>query len=135
MRWIKLVSWIVLVVAVGVLIGSVPIEKSYESKASLVQRIQVDEAASLFGEAGTPIGSPQMLIIEDSGAFLEGKSKEGARLVSEGYLSDKKIYPLQLQTVHVVARYTRIGAGVAALLAAIVLALIKKGPKHEVYLH
>ena len=135
MRWIKLVLWIVFVGGVGVLLASIPVEKRYESKASLIQRIQVDEAASLFGEAGTPIGSPQMLIIEDSGAFMEGKTPNGAKMVSEGYLTKKKIYPLQLQTVHVVARYARIGAGVAALLAAIALALIKKGPKHEVYLH
>lgn len=135
MRWIKVVLWIVFIGGFAVLLGSIPLEKNYESKASLIQRIQVDEAASLFGEAGTPIGSPQMLIIEDPGAFLEGKTPDGAKMVNEGYLTKRKIYPLQLQTVHVVVRYTRIGSGVAALLAAIALALIKKGPRHEVYLH
>ena len=126
MRWIKLVLWIVFVGGIGVLLALIPVEKSYESKASLIQRFQVDEAASLFGEAGTPIGSPQMLIIEDSGAFLEGKTPGGARMVNEGYLTKRKIYPLQLQTVHVVARYTRIGAGVAALLTGGLLLLLKR---------
>lgn len=91
-------------------IATVPVERSYERKAVNIQRVERDASADLFGDVGTLIGSPQKLIIEDPKAFLEGKSPEGARYVSESYLREHKIYPLQLKTVSITASLVRTGA-------------------------
>jgi hypothetical protein len=77
-----------------------------------VQRLEPSNSAisSLFGDGadgannasgggGTPIGSPQLLIIDDQAAFLPGTAVGGARLVSDTYLREKSIYPLQAKTV------------------------------------
>ena len=90
-------------------ISSFPIENSYKGKAQLVQRMRIDDASALFGESGTPVGSPQELIIEDPRAFTGDKTPEGAAIVNEGYLEKNKIYPLQIKTVSYVAGLARIG--------------------------
>jgi len=91
-------------------------ERSFESRATLVQRVERDETAELFGDPGTPIGSPQRLIIDDEGAFLPGEGEGGARLVNEKYLKEKGIYLLQMKTVNLMADMTRWGAGAGFLL-------------------
>lgn len=105
----------------GLMVGiaSIPLESSYRGKARLVQRMRIDEASALFGEPGTPVGSPQRLIIEDGQAFTGSKTADGAEIVDEGYLEKNKIYPLQLQTVTFVAGWVRVlgfGFAVAGFL-------------------
>lgn len=114
------VALIVLVVASLVaLVASFVAERSYASQAKLVQRVLVDQAAfELFGETGTPIGEPELMIITDSKAFLGKKTDEGAEIVSEQYLKDHNVYPLQLKTVRYVAGLIRIASLVVLVLAA-----------------
>lgn len=92
--------------------------------AQLVQRVEVsaDTGASLFGgaETGTPIGSPQLLIVRDEQAFLPGSGAGGVRLISEGYLREHQIYPLQAKTVWFIRDMLLLGA-LALLVLGIAL--------------
>ncbi len=81
-------------------------------------------AAELFGDEGTPIGSPQMMIIDHPDAFLEGRTEEGALKVSERYLEEKGIYPLQLQTVRLFTGTARIASLLAGALCALIWAFV-----------
>ena len=87
--------------------------------AQLVQRVapNSEAGAALFGPSGegTQIGSPQLLIVHDEGAFLPGIGVDGARLVSEQYLREREIYPLQAKTVWFVRNMLLLGS--LALLA------------------
>lgn len=102
--------------------------QSFAGRAQLVQRIQEDKAgAELFGDsAGTPIGSPQMLIIQDPGAFLPGEGENGAKLVSQDYLDKNKIYPLQLQTVDFFANTTMLTGGIGGVLLLVAGNLLRR---------
>ncbi|MCH8275250.1 MAG: hypothetical protein IH851_10715 [Armatimonadetes bacterium] len=108
----------VMFLAVLTLVVTIPVYQSYASRAQLIQRVEVDEASFLLlGEPGTFIGSPQMMIIDDSGAFIEGEGPEGARLVNDIYLRENGIYPLQLKTVGFVMGLARWVSGGAIALA------------------
>ncbi|HMS57200.1 MAG TPA: hypothetical protein PKA27_17585 [Fimbriimonadaceae bacterium] len=120
-RWAKLLFG---VAGLALLLGAATffVEKSYADKAVLVQRVQIDSAASgLFGESEpTPIGSPQLMIIDDPKAFLTSGDPNGARLVDDAYLQEKGIYPLQLKTVEFTAGTVRLAAfGIGGLLAVL----------------
>ncbi|AFZ69317.1 hypothetical protein [Deinococcus peraridilitoris] len=88
-----------LILAVSILVGAVFTTRG----AQLVQRVEpgTTGSASLFGDSGqgTLIGSPQLLIIRDEQAFLPGRGPAGSRLVSEQYLREHQLYPLQAKTV------------------------------------
>lgn len=92
----------------------------YGRDAQLVQLVTPSSAAasSLFGDSGpgTPIGSPQEMVIRDPAAFLEGRTAGGARYVSDTYLKAQNIYPLQLKTVRFVQ-----GAAAAGFAAALLV--------------
>ena len=94
--------------------------------SQLVQRVQpaTQAESSLFGDSasastpGTPIGSPQQMIIRDQAAFLPGSGEGGVRYVSDTYLTEKGIYPLQLKTVNLFRNAATLGfLALAALLA------------------
>lgn len=91
-----------LLLALGGAVGAAWVTR----EAQWVQRIEPssDEETSLFGGAdeATRIGSPQLVIIRDRAAFLPGEGPDGSRLVSEQYLREQKIYPLQAKTVRFV---------------------------------
>jgi hypothetical protein len=106
----------VAILAVLAMVGAFVTEQSFASRAVLAQRVERDETAELFGDAGTPIGSPQRLIIDDEGAFLPGEGEGGARLVSEKYLTEKGIYPLQLKTVSLISGIAKWGSGAGLLV-------------------
>lgn len=109
------------------LVATFPLESSFASRAKKVQRVQIDAASSLFDEAGVPIGTPQEMIIDDPKAFLGKKDESGAELVSENYLQEKGIYPLQLQTVRFLMGNARIGLGIGAVAFAVAgLLLVRK---------
>ena len=73
----------------------------FSNRAERVQRVVPhDEAtAALLGEVGTPVGRPDDYIIFDENAFLAETAADGARLVSEPFLEENGVYPLQLKTV------------------------------------
>ena len=104
------------------LLGSIIVPKVLSSKAQLTQRMTPYDAdtAALTGDAGTTVGEPQMMIIDDERALLKGKGENGARLVDDNYLRAKGIYPLQVKTVNFTAGLIRLGtttvAGIGFLL-------------------
>jgi hypothetical protein len=91
----------------------------FDSRAVNVQRIDPHPAdlAALLGEAGTPIGSPQRLLIFDDKAFVSGTSPDGAKLVSETYLLENNIYPLQWKTLEFIRNIVVLVAGLTGFLA------------------
>ena len=122
--------WTVTLVAVLsalVLAASFPVVSTYRGKAIYAQRVEFDEAAaSLFGDTNPyqEIGSPQYLVIEDKAALLPGKTKDGAQMVSENYLREKKVYPLQLKTVDFVGSLIQQASGAALVVSLLLLALM-----------
>jgi hypothetical protein len=89
-----------------------------ESRAVLAQRVDPHspELAAVLDEAGTPIGSPQRLVLFDDRVFLEGKSIDGARLVNEKFLSENNVYPLQWKTVEFFRNAFAIASSIGAVL-------------------
>lgn len=80
----------------------------WSGQAQSIQLVRPDTAAtaSLFGNIGdettvpgTPIGSPQKLIIRSADSFLPGVGKGGVRYVDESKLRASGEYPLQQKTV------------------------------------
>ncbi len=127
MKLFRIALIVLAVASTTALIASIVIERFYASQAKLVQRVLVDQAAfELFGETGTPIGGPELMIITDSKAFVGKKTAEGAEIVSEQYLRDHKVYPLQLKTVRYVAGLVRIASLVGLVLAAGALLLLAR---------
>lgn len=97
-------------------------KQSFGARAVLVQRVQVDKAGEdLFGDsANTPIGSPQRLIIQDKEAFLPGEGPDGAKLVSQNYLDEKGIYPLQMQTVDFMTTVATVAGAVVGVILLVI---------------
>lgn len=120
MRIFSLFCFIVAIAGALLAIATFPTESSFASRAKLVQRMRIDDASALFGDEGTPIGSPQRMIIDDAKAFTGKKTEEGAEIVDEGYREKNKIYPLQLQTVSYLAGLARLGGGAAFAIAGLV---------------
>lgn len=116
----KKISMMLAVMSVLGLIAAALYQSNLESKATLIQRIKTYDSATaeLLGEVGTPIGSPQLMIITDPKAFLPGKGEGGERFVDDEYLKSNGIYPLQAKTVSYVGGFVKLGLlGMAALMS------------------
>lgn len=116
---LRRVAGLLAVLALVALVAGLAVGAFLLRDAALVQRVEPAGAAgALFGDAagpGTPIGSPQRLIVRDAAAFLPGQGEGGVRYVSETYLRENGVYPLQAKTVELV-RTLVVGVSVAALL-------------------
>lgn len=124
MKHLARLSLIAAIVAFAVAVATWPVESSYASRAQLMQRMQKSAGDDLFGDQGTPIGSPQMSIVDDPKAILPEKGEKGVTLLDENYLQKNSLHPLQLQTVKYVASMVRLAGGIAGLvLLAITFAL------------
>jgi len=117
---LRRVAGILAVLALVALIASLVVGTLLLRGAARVQRVEpVAGASALFGDApgpGTPIGSPQRLIVRDAAAFLPGRSPEGARYVDETYLRERGVYPLQAKTVELGRTLAAAGSAAALLL-------------------
>ena len=116
MRIAAIISAVLAILALISIVVTFPIEGTYASKAKLIQRVEKNECASLFGDEGTKIGSPQQMIIEDPKAFMGEPNAEGIYQVDDKYLKDNNIPPLQLKTVSFVLSMARMGLGAALLI-------------------
>lgn len=126
---LRRVAGLLALVALAVLLLSFAVSAVITRDAVLVQRVEPSAAAGLFGDetsAGTPIGSPQRLIVRDPAAFLPGEGEGGARLVSEAYLRERGVYPLQVKTVEVTRNAVAVGAGLAAALLGVLWLLMRR---------
>jgi hypothetical protein len=107
MKQIHRIAGFLSVLALVVLLGSFIVASLFSSGAQLVQLIEPGDAAvaSLFGDAqtdepvGTKIGTPQLIVIRDQSAFLEGTGAQGERFANMQYLNENKIYPVQVKTI------------------------------------
>lgn len=112
----KKVSQMLATVSVLLLVATAIYQSNLESNAILVQRVKPHDQATadLLGEVGTPIGSPQRMIVSDQRAFLPGKGEQGERFVNDDYLKEHDVYPLQAKTVGYVGGLVKLGlAGIA----------------------
>lgn len=125
MKALFIASIVVAVLSLAIAVCTIPVESRYASRAKSVQRVLKNDADALFGESGTPVGSPQELIIDDPKAFTGGEEK-GVAIVDESYLTSHKIYPLQLKTVRYVAGMTRLGAFIGLLVSLIAAWLLQR---------
>jgi hypothetical protein len=118
------IAGVLALLALVVCAGSFIVASVLSNGAQLVQLIQPEDAAvaGLFAEetsdepAGTRIGSPQVMVIRDDKAFLEGTGTQGERFVSQKYLEEKMIYPLQVKTILFFRNITALVAALGAFL-------------------
>ncbi len=116
----KILKALSLLIALSCLLGFIAafvVEGQLAARAKLYQRIEITEEAQLFGEKGTMIGTPQLMIIDDKSAEA-GPGPDGSTLLNEQVLKEKGIYPLQLRSVREVA-----GLGKIALTAGFLIGL------------
>jgi hypothetical protein len=118
MKFVRMLSILVIAVSALVGVGSWIGENNLAGQAKKVQLVKPSEGAALFDEVGENIGSAQELIIPDQAAFMDKTTPEGVPYVNDAYLKEKGIYPLQLQTVRYVGAMTRYGA-IAGLVIGI----------------
>jgi uncharacterized membrane protein YciS (DUF1049 family) len=101
-------------------IATFPIQSNFHGKAKLIQRIEKSAGSELFGDEGTPIGDPMMLIVEDPKAFVGEPDAKGVYKVDESYLKQNNIYPTQLKSIDFFAQCFKIGFAVAALVSGFI---------------
>ena len=82
----------------------------------MIQRVQSIPGNEMFGDDGTPIGKPMLLIIEDQQAFKGTADDTGTYFVDENYLTEHKIHPLQLKTVEFIASICQFAFAMSALI-------------------
>jgi hypothetical protein len=120
LTWLK--TWVMmLAIILGItFVASWPLAFYRVKDAQFIQIIvpAPAEASVLFGESGpgTPIGKADYYLIPDPKAFLEGKSEEGALLVSETYLKEHQIYPWQSRTIWFIQNVVAWISGLGGLL-------------------
>lgn len=121
----KFRPWLAALTALALLglAGSFTVAAVMSSGARLVQLIEPDEsgAASLFGDAppsgpaGTRLGSPQLVVIRDEQAFLDGTGAAGERFVNAKHLRETGQYPLQVKTITFFRDIIALVSGLATL--------------------
>jgi hypothetical protein len=120
-NWHKMAKISSLLSVVG-LVVVLAVSAFLESKSALAQRVEPHspELAAVLGETGLPIGSPQRLVILDEKMVLETKP-DGSKVVSETYLTQNNIYPLQWQTVEFVRNIALLALTAKMLLGLFVM--------------
>ncbi len=131
----KIISVAGLILFVAGLLGlaaSVIVPITYQGRAKLIQRVESSGAAdALFDSAGTEVGSPEMLIIDDPKAFTGAKTESGAEIVSENYLREHSIYPLQMKSVRFAAGMTMFGSALSSFVGGIAFLVARRGLKPQ----
>ncbi len=109
------------VIAAITFVGAWVIGLALQGRSVLAQRVEPHstELAAALGELGTPIGSPQALVIFDERAFIGAANPDGSRVVSERYLTQNNIYPLQWKTVEFVRNAVALASGVGLLICGL----------------
>ncbi len=123
----KILKSLALVLAIACLLGFVGafvVEGQMASRAKLYQRLEITAEAQLFGEKGTHIGTPQLMIIDDRSAEA-GPGPDGSTYLDERVLKEQGIYPLQLQSVREVAGISKIALTAGFLIFLAVFAFAK----------
>ncbi len=122
MKILRILGYIIIALSIVGVIGAQVTKSSYAKRAKVYQRIERTEEAALFGDVGTKIGSPQALIIDDEKAILPEKLEDGTPLISENYLKENNIYPLQLKTINETTTMATMSS-LAALIVGVLITL------------
>lgn len=107
---------------VGVL--TYPVAANYEDSAKLIQLVKPSAESALFGDAGEPVGSPQLIVtkIPLEAVISGGDDSAGAPMVvDQTYLEKNHIYPVQLQTVQFVLQNVRLASWIACSVLFFIL--------------
>jgi len=122
-QWQRVCRFLALL-AVAVFVLSYPVTWFITRNGQLIQRVIPADASvsALFGDSGpgTPFGERGVYLIGDPAAFLEGTGAKGERFVSQTYLDEKGIYPLQTKTVWFFHFFVVLVSGVGALIFGVV---------------
>ncbi len=116
MKALRVLGWIGLALAVIIGVGSFPVEQHHRSHAGTYQLVKPSPEAALFGEVGEPIGTPQVYVVFDKAAVLEGDIN-GVKLLSDDHFKKTGTYPVQMKTVEFLASQVRLGTAVGAVVA------------------
>lgn len=105
---------VLMLLALLVFVAAWLVYASFANGAVLAQRIEPHPPtmAELLNEPGLALGSPQVFVIRDQKAFLEGTGEQGERFLNEAYLTENGIYPLQLKEVAFWRNLVLLGSGV-----------------------
>lgn len=117
---VRRIAGLLAALALVTLLASFGVSAVLTRDAALVQRVEPSAgAAALFGGnegPGTPVGSPQLMVIKDEKAFLPGTGAGGVRYVNDLYLREQGVYPLQVKTVHFMRNLVAASSAGALLL-------------------
>ncbi len=130
MNTVKNLAGIAAILAALLLIVTLAASAWLQSRAELVQRVTPhDEAtATLLDEVGTLVGREDTYVILDRGAFLGETTVRDAQYVSERYLEENNVYPLQLKTVTFLRNLISvISAGAFVLFGGVWFRLRRRG--------
>ena len=118
---------------VGVMTATVGIfsENKAKSQARMYQLVQPSPEAALFGDVGTPIGSPQEYVITDEKAVIENPENPDLPYLDDTYLKENGIYPTQLKTVKFVTGLMKLG-GAASLVIGLAIMLFARSRMKKV---
>jgi hypothetical protein len=121
LKWVVVASLAVVAAAIGTM-------WLLSSKAVMAQRIKPHDPviAELLGEVGTPIGSPQPIVLLDRSAVLDQEGPNGVVLLNDDKLAASRRYPLQRQTVWFVGSLVAEGAGASAFLSFVAYAFVRR---------
>lgn len=101
MRHLSALLSLTAIASFGVMVLALGTMLFLNSRGVTAQRIKPHDAAfaELTGEVGTPIGSPQKIVILNDSAVLEQRGPEGQVLLDDEKLRATGQYPLQIKTV------------------------------------
>ena len=121
LKWLVVASLVAVVATLGT-------TWFLSSKAVVAQRIKPHDPAiaELLGEVGTPIGSPQPIVLLDRSAVMDAKGPGGEVLLDDDKLQASGQYPLQKQTVQFVGSLVVYGALAVAAFSLAAGALVRR---------
>lgn len=97
----------------------------YAARSGTYQLVKESDTASLFGDSGEPIGTPQVYVVPDPSFILDSPNEEGVKQLSLTRMEKAGSYPLQLKSVEAVLSYVRAG-GIAVLLLGLLLTALPR---------
>lgn len=126
---LRRVALLLLVMGVLGAVGAEVVLRVYRGRAVLAQRVTLPDpdVADLFGSEPTPLGSPQLYVLQGSEALVPGSGKDGKpALLDQGVLDRTGQYPLQLKTVEFVARAVQIASALDLVTAWVLLLVLSR---------
>lgn len=128
MKFVKILSIIVTVLAAIAFIGTFAVDSWATSKSGEYQLVEPRTTEDLFGDGGVglEIGSPQVFVVLDEKAIYPSPEGDTKKYLNKTYLDEHNIYPLQLQTVKFSTGSARLASGIALVVGVAGLLFVRK---------